>query len=254
MPSSTSSKLANIRQRLIQILASLPLDPIITGSLLLALTRGSPKLQSTLLRPFDNNILSKNRATRLATAVTVLKVLFSLGLINRINKFLNYCAFNNWYIHPNRRPGPAWQFGGVGDKEIVLITGGCSGIGAQLVRDFAGKAKIVVVDISDLPEEFKTSTRASNSLSPNPLSFLVFSNHSHPSLLTMSLLRSPQYPPLPSRPQRECRNHSRHIIPYNFRSRRSVSPNQQCWHRQHQPIHSNRRPCLCLETHPHQSH
>lgn len=47
-----------------------------------------------------------------------------------------------------------WQSG----KEIICITGGSSGFGALMVEEFVEKtkAKIVVIDVQDLPKNLTT--------------------------------------------------------------------------------------------------
>ncbi|KAK5321052.1 hypothetical protein LTR70_004297 [Exophiala xenobiotica] len=134
-------------------------EPLITGPLLWALTRGPPDLRERLLSPLRNNTPSRLKnhlgATsdvRVAKIVTALKVLFALGAVKRVNQALNKLALNAWYL-PGMKPMARWRWDG--KSEVVVITGGCSGFGYEMVKEFAGKAKVVVVDISDLPAELE---------------------------------------------------------------------------------------------------
>lgn len=124
-------------------------EPVITGGLLYLLTRGPPHIRERILQPFQNNLLSKNGVARLATFLTVLKVLTGLGVAKRINQALNRLALNNWSLG---RPGAPFKFG-PGKEELIIITGGCSGFGYEMVKGFSDKARIVVLDISPFPPE-----------------------------------------------------------------------------------------------------
>lgn len=134
-------------------------EPLITGPLLWALTRGPPDLRERLLSPLRNNTPSRLKnhlgATsdvRVAKIVTALKVLFALGAVKRVNQALNKLAMNAWYL-PGMKPMARWRWDG--KSEVVVITGGCSGFGYEMVKGFGGKAKVVVIDISDLPAELE---------------------------------------------------------------------------------------------------
>ncbi|KAF2708204.1 NAD(P)-binding protein [Pleomassaria siparia CBS 279.74] len=124
-------------------------EPVVTGGLLYVLTRGPPHVRERLLRPFANNLLSKNGATRLASLITILKFLTAIGVAKRINGALNRLALNNWSL---RRPGASFHFGGA-KSELVLITGGSSGFGYEMVKGFSKSARVVVLDISPFPNE-----------------------------------------------------------------------------------------------------
>ncbi|RMD45060.1 hypothetical protein DV735_g223, partial [Chaetothyriales sp. CBS 134920] len=123
-------------------------EPVITGALLFALTKGSPELKEKLLGPFQSNILATNAEAKLAIVIKALKLFFALGFANRANQALNRLAYNAWSL---RRLGTPWSWDG--KTEIVLVTGGSSGFGYEFVKGFAGKAKVVVLDISPFPAE-----------------------------------------------------------------------------------------------------
>lgn len=124
-------------------------EPLLTGALLYVLTRGPANVRERLLAPFKDNILSKNGAARLATIITALKVLTGINVLKRINQALNALAWNNWSLG---RSGAAFKFG-PNKEELVIITGGSSGFGYEMVKGFSKQARIVVLDIQDFPPE-----------------------------------------------------------------------------------------------------
>lgn len=134
-------------------------EPLLTGPLLWALTRGPVELRERLLSPVRNNTpdrlknyIGATSDVRLAKIIALLKVLFALGVVDRANKALNSLALNGWYL-PGMKPMSRWRWDG--KTEVVLITGGCSGFGYEMVKQFAGKAKVVVVDVQELPSELE---------------------------------------------------------------------------------------------------
>jgi len=134
-------------------------EPFITGPLLWALTRGPADLRERLLSPVRNNTpdrlknyLGPTSDVRLAKIISILKILFALGAVKRVNNALNALALNGWYL-PGMKPMAKWRWDG--KTEVVVITGGCSGFGYEMVKGFAGKAKVVVIDISELPSELE---------------------------------------------------------------------------------------------------
>jgi len=134
-------------------------EPFITGPLLWALTRGPLDLRERLLSPVRSNTpdrlknyLGPTSDVRLAKIISILKILFALGAAKRVNNALNALAMNGWYL-PGMKPMAKWRWDG--KTEVVVITGGCSGFGYEMVKGFAGKAKVVVIDISELPSELE---------------------------------------------------------------------------------------------------
>ena len=125
-------------------------EPLLTGPLLYLLTRAPADIRERFLGPLRPYLLSKNADARIKQAVALLKTLFILGVGGRISQLLNRLALNYWYL---RRPGEPWRFGDANKSELVVITGGCSGFGYHMVQEFAGKARVIVLDISDMPAE-----------------------------------------------------------------------------------------------------
>ncbi|KAF3008658.1 hypothetical protein E8E13_008867 [Curvularia kusanoi] len=131
-------------------------DPLLTGALLYLLTRGPPRLRAKLLAPFQSSGLpvftnTSAGVARLTKLISVLKLLTSLNVLRRANTALNTLAWSNWTL-PWRSNGTAWQFGPQ-RREVVLITGGSSGFGYEMVKAFAPHAKVVVIDIVAFPDE-----------------------------------------------------------------------------------------------------
>lgn len=92
-----------------------------------------------LLTAVPAYLLLKSPAKRLSDVVCAL---FISGCLHHANIFLTKWARNNWTKSDD------WNW----NNEVVLITGGSSGIGASLVKKLATrKIKVVVVGVSQLP-------------------------------------------------------------------------------------------------------
>jgi hypothetical protein len=72
--------------------------------------------------------------------IKLLGTLLTLGIITNTNKALSSWVLNNWQRSPPWKP----------EREIVLLTGGCGGIGQVITRDLSRKGvKVLVVDVSE---------------------------------------------------------------------------------------------------------
>lgn len=133
------------------------LSPVLTGTLLLLLFIQQHHWPSFKLQPHWSDRLSSWHPSKLraATVSKTLKVLFALGLVMHVNRFLNRLALNHWHL---RKQGAPWEFQTEGNETIV-VTGGCSGFGKAMIEMFAArtKANLVVLDIQELPVEMKDS-------------------------------------------------------------------------------------------------
>jgi all-trans-retinol dehydrogenase (NAD+) len=107
-------------------------DPRVTGPLLIALTYFPEKLKRRLPAALHAFLTSSR-------FVQTLKVALSIGLLKTLNNAYSQYTVDNW-------KGNA-RF--VKSQELVLITGGCSGIGELMAKQFAEKGvKVVVLDIN----------------------------------------------------------------------------------------------------------
>ncbi|KAK5081746.1 hypothetical protein LTR05_007882 [Lithohypha guttulata] len=148
-----SNALVTAAKTPITLLQATANEPLITGPLLYILTRGSADIRQRLLNlPYVRKLFERNGGERLALAIKTLKVLFVLGVIKRLNQGLNRIALNGWQL-PGTNNRARWNWDG--RTETVVITGGCSGFGYEMVKGFARKAKVIVIDVSELPAEFE---------------------------------------------------------------------------------------------------
>jgi all-trans-retinol dehydrogenase (NAD+) len=127
-------------------MSRLLLEPVATGALLYFLTTNPSNLRDQF-----SSITGINAITLQALA-TPLKWLFSLGLLRRFHNAMTTLAFNNWQF---RRQGEPWKFADDKLPELVLITGGCSGFGRLMAKDFSNHARVVILDIQEPPEDLK---------------------------------------------------------------------------------------------------
>ncbi|GFF97936.1 hypothetical protein IFM53868_09561 [Aspergillus udagawae] len=113
------------------------LQPLLTAALLLTSVK-MPQQVEQALKFFSQN----PRALPILKAG--FKVLIGLGTLYRVNKYLSKRALNN-----HIRDSWDWR------KEIILITGGSSGIGELMVRKFAKLGiKVIAVDLKPPSKPF----------------------------------------------------------------------------------------------------
>jgi all-trans-retinol dehydrogenase (NAD+) len=131
---------------------SVALNPLVTGPLLYLLTRSPQRVQMAILVVLSSRLPASLPPVKL---IKVLKVLFVLGLsskiVSRVNERLNEWALNNWIWNAEK---DKW----VWNQEVAVVTGGCSGIGAEVVRGLISKGvKVAVLDIQQLPSDLERS-------------------------------------------------------------------------------------------------
>ncbi|KIY02808.1 uncharacterized protein Z520_01273 [Fonsecaea multimorphosa CBS 102226] len=165
LDSITSNPISSLRTLISESL----LNPLLTGSLLLYIRRNPsllhnlpwpPAMTTIKLLPIHLPLGIPNSITlRTTPPLKTLKYLFAIGLVVQVNRILNRLALNYWHV---RKQGEAWDFAGEG-KETILVTGGCSGFGREMVKMFAAgtRANIVVLDVQELPDDIKDLPRLS---------------------------------------------------------------------------------------------
>jgi all-trans-retinol dehydrogenase (NAD+) len=128
---------------LVRKLQNAALNPNITGPLLFALTRAPASIQDPLKRQLAKFLSEAG----IACFIKYLTWAWALGVAGKVNGTLNSWALNNWQWKSQKEK---W----VWNKEVAIVTGGCSGIGLEIVRGFMRKSiKVAVLDIQPLPKE-----------------------------------------------------------------------------------------------------
>lgn len=75
-------------------------------------------------------------------------VTLGLPIFNLVNKFLNSWALNSWRLTADGR----WKW----DSEVAVVTGGCGGIGKELVLGLVRRGvKVAIFDVQPLPEDLQ---------------------------------------------------------------------------------------------------
>lgn len=125
-------------------------EPALSAALLLLLTKAPTRFRHRLLASLHQHFGISGR--RLAKLIQTLKYLLAVGFAWKIHKFLERFANHNWYWKLWKKPGDPFVWDGT--TELVTITGGCSGFGYEMVKKFMDKARIVIIDVRELPDEF----------------------------------------------------------------------------------------------------
>ncbi|KAH6683865.1 short chain dehydrogenase/reductase [Halenospora varia] len=119
------------------------LQPVLTGALLLARSQDQSKYDQLI------STVTKNRINpSLFDSVT--KVLLVSGLLYQLNNTLTRLALNNF------RSDKSWDW----QKEVVLVTGGCSGIGQLIVEKLSEQnIKVVIFDVVEPRSPLSPTTK-----------------------------------------------------------------------------------------------
>lgn len=144
MPSIASSLVGGEQPSLVSRLA---FNPFLTGAVVVLL-RGVPeKIRNEVL-----SRLSISPSRDLTLPATVAATLFVVGLASRINAKLSDVSAN-----AGRWSQPTtwnWQ------KEIAVVTGGCSGIGQCIVANLVARnVKVAILDVQSLPNAFQNNPK-----------------------------------------------------------------------------------------------
>ncbi|KAF1349687.1 hypothetical protein BDV97DRAFT_352169 [Delphinella strobiligena] len=159
---------------------SLPLSPAVTGLALYLLTRSPPLIRQPILERALSLLSPKN----LSRLVTTLKYLFAASLIKNANTYLNHWANNNFHLFGTTKD---WDF----NKELAIVTGGCSGFGALFATDLSAHGiRVAVLDITPLPATLASNPKISfyicDVTSPSAVQAAatkIISELGHPSIL-----------------------------------------------------------------------
>jgi all-trans-retinol dehydrogenase (NAD+) len=108
------------------------LQPLLTGSVLLALYQSHSLAAKWPALEILNEISSSRMLAGLST-------LFLVGVLQKLNRLLSRLVLNNF------NTDTTWNW----PEEIVIVTGGCGGIGSMMVQRFADKnATVISLDIT----------------------------------------------------------------------------------------------------------
>lgn len=102
------------------------LNPLLTGTVLYGLVK-HPSL--------TDKWLSLSRLGDQSSQVKAIGILFSLGLLGRLNKWFSKMALNNFTTDAT------WDL----KKEIIVVTGGSGGIGAVIATKLSERGSTVII-------------------------------------------------------------------------------------------------------------
>lgn len=110
-------------------------EPLFTGPLLLYSLRLVPQIPDSLLPDIFHKVAPYIKRSK---ATVILAALFALGLIRKASYLISERSTNNWTSDRYD-----WE------KEIVVITGGSSGLGEYVTKDLCRrKIKVAMIDIN----------------------------------------------------------------------------------------------------------
>lgn len=125
---------------------AIALQPIFPLSVLSFIKFASPELIARILASLPEPILRIIPRPDLKRLVAPLGALLAIGLLRKINKAANAVARNNWRI----TGGSGWNW----NSEIAVVTGGCGGIGKEIVLGLIQRGiRVAILDIQELPAE-----------------------------------------------------------------------------------------------------
>lgn len=120
-------------ETIVRPLRATVLQPLVTAALLLGSLKEPAAYQQAISKILNDRISLQTVEQVLAASVVV-------GVLYRLNNLLTRLVLNNWTSDKSWN----WQ------REIVLVTGGCSGIGQLIVQQLEERnIKVVVFDVSE---------------------------------------------------------------------------------------------------------
>jgi all-trans-retinol dehydrogenase (NAD+) len=157
------------------------INPVITGPLLFILTIAPKEIQQPILQSLHTFVSH----TVLGRTVTVLKWLFTIGIISFLNNFLSELAQNNfrWKSEKHRYDWP---------KEIAVVTGAGSGFGRLIAEGLTSHGiRVMALDLQDsLPEDMQSNQKihyykcdVTSVDAVNATAEAIRSEHGNPSIL-----------------------------------------------------------------------
>ncbi|KAF2966599.1 hypothetical protein GQX73_g6978 [Xylaria multiplex] len=140
-------------------LRDLIFSPFLSGPLLLAVTQAPDTVRHivrhivlNIARTLPSLLHTPPPSFSLSTATTVLRAIFALSIIRRLNQALNSVAANSWHLTASK----GWDW----PNEIAVVTGGSSGIGKLIVEKLVALGlRVAVLDIQDLPKSMEKDAR-----------------------------------------------------------------------------------------------
>lgn len=137
MPSPLSLPREGITLEFLLRPVRLALQPVVTVPILIALIQYPDSIRSRLPAGLTVDTLVKWTG-----------VVCVLGIVRKINAWLTDMTVNNW------TSDTSWDW----SKEVVLITGGCDGIGELVVRNLAGLGiRVAVIDVKEPGQSFPSN-------------------------------------------------------------------------------------------------
>jgi len=125
------------------------LNPNVVGTLHFLLTKAPEKLRL----PAVEFVTKKLGAELTEKVIKVLKWLTVIAVAKKINETLNDWAMNYW-TRKARKADWQWSW------EIAVVTGGCNGIGKEIVKGLLEKdIRVAVLDIAPLPADLANKRR-----------------------------------------------------------------------------------------------
>jgi all-trans-retinol dehydrogenase (NAD+) len=133
--------------RLIRKVSSAALNPNVVGTLHFILTKAPARVRE----PSVNFLVTRFGAEMAEKIIKALGWLTVIAIANKVNHKLNEWALSNWQWKA-RTDDWTWSW------EIAVVTGGCSGIGKEIVKGLIERdVRVAVLDIQPLPAEFERS-------------------------------------------------------------------------------------------------